>query len=352
MKLYLHAGLYKTASSFLQTLCVRHADTLAQQGIHFPSSRDDARMRAGRITPGNGGPLADLLKQGDREGVSKLLTGWAATAPRQTNGILISAEAAVHPLATAEGRATLTEAGRMAGFDQIKILLYIRDLVDHALSTYRHRAKAGLIPDFTNWISHTYETPRVLAGLLDARAESAFDWTWRGFKRDTAFLANAFFADWLGVKTPSWADLPRVNESVSISEIRVLNRLVKSYPLVMDYFIDALKDLDRAAKADDRMIEASYRSVAASVLAPKQALIDRINEKLPAGESIDLGEAVTQSAIAEPLREALLSEPQIAVILNRIDYFNTWPGRAVLLRRWFRSFLPYQYTKAIARIWR
>jgi hypothetical protein len=67
MLFYLHIGTEKTGSSFLQTLCALGRDHLQGQGVWVPLGprHDERRMKAGRISAGNGRRVAERVAQGE-----------------------------------------------------------------------------------------------------------------------------------------------------------------------------------------------------------------------------------------------------------------------------------------------
>jgi hypothetical protein len=348
MDLYLHAGLYKTASSYLQTVCALNADALQKRGIHFPSSEFDADMRAGKISPGNAGTLADDLKQGNLARLIALLQSWKNTASSLScSSVLVSAEAAIHGLATPAGLQTLQAAANAAGFERVHILAFFRDLVDHALSTYKHRAKSGTIPDFEQWIRDTYETPRVIQGVRASAENRQIDWTFRAFRKDSRHMTQAFFDDWLQIPAPELPSLPRVNESVTLSEVLVMNEVARAYPLVTDYFVNAFKKLPAGEKAADRDLEAWFYQRAFQVLSAHAGLIEELNARMPPAERVVVGDPA--KAQQEKAGMPCLSPAQITTLLMETARFRSLSGRFITLRRKVRYTLPTGLAAAIAR---
>jgi hypothetical protein len=348
MDLYLHAGLYKTASSYLQTVCALNVDTLQERRIYFPTSAFDAEMRAGKISPGNAGTLADDLKQSNQTRLTALLQSWKITAASlNCSKVLISAEAAIHGLATPFGLRTLQAAARAAGYEQIHILAFFRDLVDHALSTYKHRAKSGTIPDFEQWIRDTYETPRVIKGIVTSAENHHIAWTFRAYRKDSRHMTHAFFEDWLQIPAPELPSLPRVNESVTLSEVLVMNEVARAYPLVTDYFVNAFKKLPAGEKAADRDLEAWFYQRAFQVLSAHADLIEELNARMPPAERVVVGDPA--KAQQEKAGMPCLSPAQITTLLMETARFRGLSGRLIKLRRKVRYALPPGLAAAIAR---
>ena len=75
MQLFLHVGTEKTGSSFLQTLSALGRNDLREKGIWFPlgTAYDEGCMKTGRISAGNGRPLAQKVDQGQWDALGATL---------------------------------------------------------------------------------------------------------------------------------------------------------------------------------------------------------------------------------------------------------------------------------------
>jgi len=144
-RVVLHAGIGKTGSSALQTAFVRRRDALASYGVRYPEHRSDDVARSGGVTSGNGAPLRRWLVPRDdaprglgarvrAQVVEEVLTADART-------LLYSSEF-LH-LARPERLDRLRR--ELAGHDAtLEAVVYVRDLVGHALSSYSQVVKRGL----------------------------------------------------------------------------------------------------------------------------------------------------------------------------------------------------------------
>ena len=279
MKLYIHFGIYKAGSSYLQYICANQREYLNSNSIYFPSSKEDKKMISGLISKGNADGLDLALKNEDESQIGSILQQWYTEAKvKNCDRVLISAEALVHQLAQQKRLDLIKTAASAIGFKEIKTMGFFRDLADHALSTYKHRAKSGKIPDYVHWVSEVYETPKLIGNLsLVINHNKDIQWTLRKFKKDSEFLKLAFFKDWLGIEIPKFETRPNVNESITLSEVKVMNHIRKAYPTVTDFFYEELKALPKKAKAKDLVLDNYILSTFISHLAPFRNLIESLN---------------------------------------------------------------------------
>lgn len=333
MRLFIHFGIYKTASSFLQHVCAVNREYLRESGFHFPMSRYDDLMLHGLITPGNAGRLHRFIELQDREAAIKLIGKWVRDArSADCTAILISAESLIHVFAKENALVFLEQVAAECGVNQIRALGYFRNLADHALSTFKHRAKTGKIKDFRHWVANVYETPVVLAGFLKQFQTSKVHWSLRKFRKDSNAMISSFFQDWLNVSAPEKSVRPTVNESLSLSEILVMQELAIRYKSVMDYFVEPLKTLSKTEKADDRALEALFFNQACEILAVHQPLLNSLNAVLAPGEELEI-EVSSREAASTIEEGSRLSIVQARVILKSIEKMNTISGQLIQLRR-------------------
>ncbi len=172
MKLFIHFGIYKAGSSYLQYVLANSRTYLLDKGIYFPNSLQDKKMLQGLISPGNADGLEEVLKVKNEKGLQRLLRQWIEAAEKkQCDRVLLSAEALVHQLAKKDTLEFLEKVTKDSGYTEIHAMGFFRDLTEHALSTYKHRAKSGKIPDYETWVKEVYETPQLLRALAERRIE-------------------------------------------------------------------------------------------------------------------------------------------------------------------------------------
>jgi hypothetical protein len=186
-------------------------------------------------------------------------------------------------------------------------------------------------------VSEVYETPKLLENLSHVIAHNKdIQWTLRKFKKDSEFLKLAFFKDWLGIDIPKFETKPNVNESITLSEVKVMNHIRKAYPTVTDFFYEGLKALPKAAKAKDKDLDNYILSTFISHLAPFRNLIESINIFFPNGEQLEIGQSIYKHKVEPAIQ---LTDDQLQVLTNRIVFFDSWRGKKVLIRRRLVQFI-------------
>jgi hypothetical protein len=338
MKLYIHFGIYKAGSSYLQYICANQREYLNSNSIYFPTSKEDKKMISGLISKGNADGLDLALKNEDESQIGSILQQWHKEAKvKNCDSILISSEALVHQIALQKRFDLIKTAASAIGFKEIKAMGFFRDLADHALSTYKHRAKSGTIPNYVHWVSEVYETPKLLENLSHVIAHNKdIQWTLRKFKKDSEFLKLAFFKDWLGIDIPKFETKANVNESITLSEVKVMNHIRKVYPTVTDYFYQALKVLPKAAKAKDKDLDNYILSIFITQLMPNRNRIENINIYFLKEEHLGIGNSIFTYKDEPSIQ---LSDNQVQVLTKCIAFFNSWRGKIVLMRRRLVQFI-------------
>lgn len=341
MVLYIHFGIYKAGSSYIQYYCANNKYYLLENNIYFPPSDQDEKMKAGLISAGNALRLSKALKTSDQKKIEAVLTDWYSGAVKHnTDSVLISSEALVHDLAIKNKIELLINLCHKTGFTEIKAMGFFRDLADHALSTYKHRAKTGRHPDYEHWIKHNYETPELLKNLAQTveATEKKIEWNLRKFQKDSEFLKQAFFEDWLGIASPVFNEKPTVNESLTLSEVKLMNHLKKTHPFSIDYFVNGFKALSKQQKAKDKDLEKYVIIKFFEVLKIHICTLDKINVFFLKGERIQISENIPiEKTIREP--DIRLSEEQLEIISNHILFFNSFAGYKVVCGRRLLKFL-------------
>ena len=153
MNLYIHVGIHKTGSSYLQTLFARNRDLLAEHSIYYSKSERDKEMLKGRISPGNALKLNKLLRDSKYEEVKKYLQRLVLQAEKiNCKSVLLSNEGLFHIFAKEGTVLNFIEIYKTSRFKNIHGLVYFRDPLDHILSLYKNRAKSGKHLDFKIWL--------------------------------------------------------------------------------------------------------------------------------------------------------------------------------------------------------
>ncbi|MEP5169542.1 MAG: hypothetical protein ABJQ23_11655 [Shimia thalassica] len=188
-RLWIHIGHDKTGSSYLQALFARNLDVLASQGIGYP-------IRTG---------LKDLATRGITTSGTEHDDGLEARieALPENQDVLLSYEGFFNSLA--EQFDTEMERWRSwctrFGFDEIHVLLFIRNPIGHATSSYMQivRAHGGVNPldAYVRKYNRPLITMRVLKRLQSQKEIASI--TVRNYSRVRNAVADEVLA-WLPVE--------------------------------------------------------------------------------------------------------------------------------------------------------
>lgn len=353
-KLYLHCGIYKTGSSFLQTMFTRNRDLLNQNGIHYPKSVKELEMLEGKISPGNGIHLSDILCNDEAE-VIRLMTADLTEAEKMNmNSVFYSSERLFHRFAEKETFEKLCRVAESVGYGEIHALIYFRDPVSHALSTYKHRAKNGDHEDFSEWLDNDFEIFKLINEFLEYSKISQVQWTCRKYKTDSAHMVQSSFADWLNVSAPEIPEDDRVNRSLQLNEIRVLQSLKKPYPGSSTFLREAFLSLQNGDKGSEENTKAEYSCLVIEKWRNNQSLLSSLNSFMREDEKLTLNNATNPlydnpytslsekqvHAFAEGMNNYLESQK----LLNRLT--DLWVrGVNKVRRKWAASAISSKFLK-------
>lgn len=230
-RLVLHLGLGKTGSSALQVALVRNRDLLQQHGVLYPAHTSDPAALRGEVVSGNGmalrpwlcGRAASLQEVG--EGIAELT---AVVLASQQATVVYSSEFLCHFVP--DHLEALGES--LAAHDvTLSAVLYVRDLVGHAFSSYAQVVKralyTGSLLDFvTAGVEQGYHLPlRKLVPL--ARILGHGEVTVVHYDSVRERLVEDFLERVLGLAHLAELELTAgpVNRSLTMAEIDVVRTL-------------------------------------------------------------------------------------------------------------------------------
>lgn len=233
--IFLHVGHGKTGSSYLQTCFATSIEVLEANGIAYPIDATPLkRAQAGLTTEGNFPPIS--LQLGHSIDVFKALL---ANAPHDSaQGILISNEGLFQSILLHDFLKKMVQA---APDYEIRILLFIRDPLDHLISAYQELLKADVVNDIESLFEHS-SVPSNVNELLDKSAELSVTVTTVNFSRHKKELKK-IVEQWLELAPGTLNVGPKasVNRSMDKSEIlvqRVFNKYVGNF--ARSFVADAL----------------------------------------------------------------------------------------------------------------
>jgi hypothetical protein len=158
---FIHSGTVKTGSSYLQAQFAACRDKLMGLDITYPISDSLAnKVLAGLDTAGNGQELIKATTGYGDAGLAQILKGIS------TSHCLLSSEILYAALASPSNLERFVGAFDNAGFSEIKLLVFVRNILDHSISWYLQKLKtqAGL-PSLETFLS-LYAEPRKVARFL------------------------------------------------------------------------------------------------------------------------------------------------------------------------------------------
>ena len=282
MNLFLHVGTNKTGSSFIQTFLIRNKARLQSDGVFLPASRSDQRMKEGKISPGNGAKLAEILAREDRKELRIYLGSVIRDGRAQgADKILLSNEVLIRLFSNQAILKLLKEVATEVGFAQIRFLCFLRNPHDHALSLYKHRAKFGAHCDFTGWFEKDYETLRLFGEFLGYFDDKENKWLFRLYKKDSDYLIDVCTREWLGITIPSGTVPGAVNRSLSLTEIYLMQRVVQVYPDAGSFLHHEFVQLKGKKGSDSTHLLRLFSEAATGYFKPYQTVIEGMKMLLP-----------------------------------------------------------------------
>lgn len=244
--LYLHIGHGKTGSSYIQSCLALSTDILENANIFYPKYGHLELAKKGNISAGNVIGLENIIFSKDSElsiekSIEKIFN--------QEKSYLFSGEKLFRQLSKTKHRKSLIKIAELAGFDKIKILLFIRNPIEHASSGYQQMIKRGgkhfTIEDYFK----KYDIPLIAEELIQVlQKEEQIELEVLNYSVVKDKLIEKF-ASWLGL-TPELIVKPSnsiVNRSMTIAELelqRKLNMVLgKSGKILSDILCNELPEL-------------------------------------------------------------------------------------------------------------
>jgi hypothetical protein len=316
MRLNVHVGHGKTGSSFLQSWWATNADVLrSRHGIGYPlraprSGRHEEDGVRGQFSMGNGFILEEVLADSDPVAV---LAELAAGLPDHGQ-LLFSCERFVRSLP--EHLARLESSALAAGFEGLRLLLFVRDPLVHAHSLYAEMVKAhGYTGTVDDWLS-IYNLHEAVEHFLKVQSEGrTIHLTAINYSLSPDRLCEEV-CRWLEIsETASFTDPPiaRVNRSLDREELRallVLNCLVgKNARAIGRRLVQELPDLPAQAIVASTGAQMGFLER----LAPA---VRRINAVLPPLQALRLQALPQQEHPADG--DIRLSPHQLEVIATEL----------------------------------
>jgi hypothetical protein len=212
MKIFMHLGLGKTGTSFMQSALALSTENLDSIGIHYPLRAGvQARAADGETTSGNTRPtiegVQNRIKVARRKGFDQVLLSNEAFFKRLLKDFYLDTIVRAHPD---------TEA---------KLLMFIRNPFDHAISTYHQQVKGkGYSKSFEEFVQY-YNLPSATANFINMTKDRDYcDLTVLNYDNNKQSLMQRF-AEFLSVPLETFV-LPErgiINRSMTRSELYLLS---------------------------------------------------------------------------------------------------------------------------------
>lgn len=220
-RLLLHIGHSKTGSSYLQSSMALSHSALAAAGIAYPFAGNFERAKSGKMTNGNGADVLDAVNDGNPDLVSP---------PADAQTVLYSAEHLTLALAEPGGTDRLLQLADAHGFDDVRLLLIIRDPIDHLTSEYSQKVKGGRMMTMPRLAKH-YDHPGAVHRLINSvRTQPRIHLTIQNYRCIKDDLIGAL-ARWLDVPTDLFDKPPVkvVNRTLTTDELAFQLHLNKRF---------------------------------------------------------------------------------------------------------------------------
>lgn len=237
--LALHVGHSKTGTTWLQATLALSRTSLGARGVSYPEHGAARDAASARIERGNAPHLA-LSGDALRRNLPVAVPGQRA--------VLYSSEELFPQLCALSEPAVLAAAAEAAGYSSIRILLFIRDPVEHAASLWQQYLKrAGGTAPIEAFFGKYAVPLRVAEFLGRYGAVDGVEVSVRNYSRCRGQLAECM-ADWLGVPVGdlSVPGVRTLNRSLTEGELafqRALNRhLGKAGVILSDALCEGMPD--------------------------------------------------------------------------------------------------------------
>lgn len=313
-RVFLHAGHGKTGSSMIQSSLALSQAALAGHGLAYPLDPASAALaEAGRISAGNLEPgPGNSVHPPDR--VARLLERHPLP---EGQALVLSNENIFRSIAEAGFLEALQAALPGA---EVRVLLFIRDPLDHAISAYQQNVKRrGRVDSFTEFLP-SYGIGQAVGRCIDLVQQAGGSIEVRNYSRHKDDLL-AVVEPWLGLPPGTLVQPPvaRVNRSLNRAELelqRAFNRHFGrgSARFVSDMLCNGLPDIpSEAPHAEPAAVRAFLERMRAQV-AP-------LNARLPEAERYRVeteAEALARLPSAEEARRLVFTPRQLQLLARSL----------------------------------
>lgn len=225
--LHLHIGHNKTGSTWLQAALEASRPALADVGLDYPV-RAEPRADQRRFDQWTGNGLRLLAD------AAQLAEALASPPGAPGRDRIYSSEVMLPDGAELEALdlAFLPRLAGEAGFDRVRVLLFVRDPMPHAVSAWQQTIKGwtGDVHPIDPWLTERYAVPAWAARAADRLEAVGAELTVRNYSRCADRLGREL-CDWLGIAesvlTPPAAE--RLNRSLCAAEAQLQLQINRAF---------------------------------------------------------------------------------------------------------------------------
>ncbi|MEL7280089.1 MAG: hypothetical protein AAFY35_16125 [Pseudomonadota bacterium] len=210
--LFVHAGIFKTGSSYLQSAIRHNKAFLARQGVIYAEGDDRNVTGFHAISAGN--VMWPFIAPDQFERLCEPLLG-------HDGSVLLSSEQIFEGLAIHNLFDRFFDLSQRNGFERIKFLFFVRNPIRQAASRWAEAlVREGMTTDLEEWLPSAPDIPRLAACLQELTARPLAEVSVINYSVRKHHLANDLL-DWLELdSTEGFEDRSdeRVNRTLTLAE--------------------------------------------------------------------------------------------------------------------------------------
>lgn len=276
--LYIHAGIFKTGSTYLQSTLRHNRDNLFENGVYYPKISKRESTGYFDVTTGNG---AKPFSRPDK------FQKYLSRLVKSDRSVLLSGEAIFTNLVNNDLTGVLFEFFESSSFEEMKFIFFARDPIDQASSVWAENVtQHGFATSLEEWFHQAENIPCLAQCLETLRSAAKADITVINYSaRKKQILED--FSEWLDVKLTedrSRSQLGTVNRSLTAGEQELLLSINRACGAQA-----AFLGIELCSKLTDIQGELRYPSKAAqrALLENLRPHIDTINSFLPEDQKLN-----------------------------------------------------------------
>ncbi|MDP5292268.1 hypothetical protein Q9290_08205 [Oceanimonas sp. CHS3-5] len=295
-EVFLHIGHGKTGSSYLQSVLNLSKEKLLENGFSYPLEEKDC-LDPEKISSGNGRLIYELNLD------------WLD----KNKKVIFSDEHLFRMMCDSRYLNKLSEQFKSLGFTKAHILLFTRDPVSHAASSYQQSIKRDGNHHSIESRFESYDIPKKVAELIrTVNSDSFFDIRVYNYSKHKKDLVGRL-ADWLNLDKSIFS-LPKkktINRSLTSSELYIQSSFNKHLGKCSALISDPLCELLPNVKADVILPDTKTQT---EMLERIKEDINFVNKKFP-NEAYRFDVTESQDSIKNKMT---LSTEQLEVICNSL----------------------------------